>query len=175
MAGFYRYKFDNLTVGSHEVTFTAADGTTYKKTVIVKPFCDESKYLKYIDNNGYYRFYPFNKFFEIKGSAKAIGTINKIVENIKYSQSTENQIGYENTVTVELTAEGLTFEELTILSAIYESPRVYYYIGSGADELKDWLEVTVKSKDGLYRKKKGNCYNVELTITLPERQTIKML
>ena len=175
MAGYFRYKFDNLTVGSHEITFTAADGTTYTKTVVVKPFCAGGKYLKYLDNNGYFRFFPFNKFFEIKGSAKSIGTINKIVENIKSSQSNVSQIGYENTVTVEVTAEGLTFEELTILSAIYESPRVYYYIGSGTDEKKDWLEVTIKSKDGLYRKKKGNSYTVELTITLPERQTIKML
>jgi hypothetical protein len=175
MAGFYRYKFDNLTVGSHVITYTASDGVTYSKTVVIKPFCTNDRYLKYLDKNGMYRFFVFNKYYEIKGAPKAIGTINKVVENIQTAQSKVNQIGYTNEKGIDITADAITLAELNVLSQIYDSPRVYLYVGSGGDELKDWLQVSIKPKNALYRKKKGNSYMVELTVTLPEINTVKML
>jgi len=55
------------------------------------------------------------------------------------------------------------------LSSIYDSPRVWMHDGSAFDNLENWILVTVKSKDNIVKKSKGNFYRVELEITLPEQ------
>lgn len=176
MAGFFRYKFENLPIGEHNITYTATNGTTYTKTVIVKPFCEGSIYLKYLScDSGFYRFWMFDKKYEIKGSLKQIGTINKNFNNILTAQGKESNIGYTNTKTIEVASDSLTFDELTQVAKIYDSPRVYLKVNNTGNDLTDWILVTVKSKDNMYRRKKGNMYSIELTITLPETNTVTML
>ena len=39
----------------------------------------------------------------------------------------------------------------------------------------DWVLVTVKSKDNIRKKRKGNFYTVELEITMPDQYLITMM
>jgi hypothetical protein len=173
MAGFYRYKYDNLTVGDHVITVTIND-VSYSKTVRINPFCDNSLYLKYIDHNGQYRFYIFNPYYEKKESPKLIGSANNVITELLTAQSNTKNIGYTSERIITAIAYDVPQDELDLLSDLYTSPRIYLQIGS-TDNTKDWLLVTVKSKDNLIKRKKGNFYNVEIEITLPDTNTIKML
>lgn len=173
MAGFYRYKYDNLSVGDHVIT-SVINGTSYTKTIRIKPFCTDSLYLKYLDRNGQYRFYIFNPYYEKKESPKLIGSTNNIINELLTAQSNKKNIGYTSERVITAIAYDVPQDELNLLSDLYISPRIYLHIGS-TDNLKDWLLVTVKSKDNLLKRKKGNFYNVEIEITLPDTNTIKML
>lgn len=173
MAGFIRYKYDNLSEGNTVVTATIL-GNTYSKTIRVKPFCTGELLIKYLDHNGQYRFYSFNNRFKKKDTPKLIGSTNKLISELLTAQTNKKNIGYSNDRTITAYNDLVPQDELDLLADLYTSPRVYLLIGSG-DELKDWIEVTVKSKDNQLKKSKGNFYTVEVEIILPSYYTVKML
>jgi hypothetical protein len=170
--GYYRYKIKPTE--SQEVSIYVNGVLTSTKSVVVKDVCSGFRLLKYIDRDSQYRFYPFNKFWESDDKPKLIGKSNKIIENILNSQASENNIGYKNKRTVSLVAESVSQEELTTLSDIYTSPRVYLYIGSGTDLAQDWLEVDIKG-DNKNRLRKRKFTKVEIEVTLPEWYSISMM
>ena len=65
MAGFLRYKIDNLSEGIQTIVLTI-NGNDIIKKVRVKKMCDGDLYLKYLNKNGQYRFYIFNRYYEKK-------------------------------------------------------------------------------------------------------------
>lgn len=174
MPGFIRYKFDNLSIGEQTVSATIL-GNTYSKTIRVKEFCTGSLYLKYLDKNGQYRFFICNKYYEKRDTPKLIGSTDKTINELITAQSNKRNVGYTNERIINAYAEGIPQDELDKLADMYTSPRVYLYIGTSTDELKDWLLVTVKEKTNPLKKKKGSFYSIDLEIALPETYTIRML
>lgn len=173
--GYYRLKVSDLDA---DTTYQLKEGVTVlaTKTVRVKEFCTGSRYMKYLDRNGQYRFYPFNPMWETKDSPKKIGQINQLITNILIDQGGSKSVGYTNDRKLTLVADDVLNDELDILSDVYTSPRVYLEIGDGTtDEAKDWVRVDVVSSDNLVRRKKGNTSKVQLTVTLPEWYNITML
>jgi len=170
--GYYRYKVKPSE--SIDVNFNINFELAATKSIIVKEVCEGFRLLKYIDRDGQYRFYPFNKFWESKDKPKLIGKSSKIIESVLNSQSSENSIGYKNNRTISLVAENVSQDELTLLSDIYTSPRVLLYIGTTTDEKKDWIEVDVKG-DNINRLRKRKFTKVNIDITLPEWYSISMM
>lgn len=170
--GYYRYK----TIADEVKVINFTKDGVLAGTKIVNPIdvCDGFKILKYIDSDGQYRFYPFNKFWESKDKPKLLGKASKIIESVLYSQSSENNIGYKNDRTISLVAENVSQDELTILSDIYTSPRVLLYIGTTTDEKKDWIEIDVKG-DNINRLRKQKFTKVNIDITLPKWYSISMM
>ena len=121
--GYYRLKIDDLT---EDTTYTLLIDSVPEATkdVIVKPTCDEDLLVKYLDKNGQYRFYIFNKYYEIKDSPNLIGKVNKFITDILDSQSNSENIGYRNERTWSLVADDVSDDELEKLSDIYTSPQV---------------------------------------------------
>lgn len=173
--GLYRLKLNDLTDGTlfRMLVNNVVNGEL--KTVSVKPFCTNDKYIKYLDKSGQYRLFIFNRFYETKDNPKLIGKLNKLITSILDSQSSSKNIGYKNERKMTLIADEVSASELLILSDIYTSPRVLLYIGSTTDENKDWIEVTIDSRDNLVRSRKGGYSKVELEITLPENYSVTML
>lgn len=173
MAGFLRYKADNLSVGTHTISIDIG-GVTFTKTVRIKRVCSGDVYLKYIDKNGQYRFYNFNRFYEKKDSPKLIGSTNNTINSLLNDKSNKKNIGYENSSILNVIATDVESDEIDFLADIYTSPRVYMQIGN-YDLDGDWVLVTVKSKDNIRKKRKGNFYTVELEITMPDQYLITMM
>lgn len=173
--GYYRLKVHDLEVETaYEMESDSVSVAI--KTVRVKPFCTGMRYVKYLDHNGQYRFYPFNANWQTKDAPKMIGKVNQLITNILDNQSDSKNIGYTNERKITLVADDVIADELVLLSDIYTSPRVYLYVGAGTtDTAADWLRVTVASGENLVRRKKGNTSKVELTVTLPEWYNITML
>lgn len=170
--GYYRYKFKPSE--SQDVPFYVDDILISTKSVVVKEVCEGFRLLKYLDRDAQYRVYPFNKFWESSDKPKLLGKSSKIIESVLNSQSSESNIGYKNDRTISLVAESVSQEELTILSDIYTSPRVYLYVGTTTDEAKDWVEVEVKG-DNLNRLRKRKFTKVSIDVILPKWYSISMM
>lgn len=171
--GYYRLKVTDLDV---DTTYQLKNGATVlaTKVVRVKPFCTGYQYLKYLDRNGQYRFFPFNNRYQTKDAPKLIGKINQLVTNIYSDQGDSKNVGYTNERKMTLVADDVYADELDILSDIWNSPRVYLQVGTG-DTAVDWVRVTVSASDATTRRRKGNSGKVEITVTLPEWYNITML
>lgn len=172
--GYYRYK-TTVPTSRRAIQFFKSGRAAGVKYVDPVPFCTGDRILKYIDPNGEYRFFPFNRFYETRDNPKQIGITNKFLTNILTDQSSKQNLGYTNDRTMALTAD-VTNDELVYLAHIYTSPRVYLYVGSNnSDTPADWLEVTVTGGDKTVRRRKGNGGSIDITITLPEYYTIKQI
>ncbi len=173
MSGYIRYKYDNKTVGEYTVSTTIA-GATKSKTLRIKQFCTGGILIKYLDHNGQYRFYAFNERFKKTDTPKLIGSTNSTINELLTAQGSKKNIGYTNERKINAFADNIPQDEMDLLADLYTSPRVLLYIGSGTDDIKDWILVTVKDKNNLLKKSKGSFYSMELEITLPETYHIRM-
>lgn len=180
----FRYKISNLKEGVYSIKFANTLGIFQDNIVKILPFCEGenlesdrykftgSKLIKYLDNNGIYRFYPFNDKWEQVDTATSIGTTNKFYNSIYTAQSNIANHGYTSERKIHLTADNVSDNALDKLADILISQKVYLHIGqTNSDEVQDWLEVTVES-DGLTRRRKNKFGKFAITITLPERFNI---
>lgn len=171
--GFYRYKLENAT--TQAVQLYVNNVLTATKQVVALDVCAGFRQLKFIDRNGQLRFYPFVAEHGIKGTLKEIGEVNEYVTSLLTSQTDKKSVGTNTDTVITLRASNVSASELEILSDIYSSPRVYYYVGNGStDDAKDWVLVSVKG-DGISRREKRNFGKVEIQVSLPKTNTITML
>lgn len=171
--GYYRYK--TLADAVKTVNFTVNSVNVASKQVQPVQSCTGDLILKYIDKNGQYRFFPFNKFYRTSDTLEKIGDVNRFITNILTDQSNSQNIGFKNSRKIALTAEVST-SELEVLTDIYDSPRVYLYIGSGSSDIaKDWLEVVQEIPDAVVRRRKRTFGKIDIIITLPEHFTVSMI
>lgn len=173
IVGYYRYK--TLADEEKEVNFTQDFNPAGTKTIVPVDFCEGSKILKYLDHTGQYRFYPFNQFYRTNDNPTLIGKTNKLITSILSNQSNTHNVGYNNERKIDLTAI-VPNNELEKLTDIYTSPRVYLYIGDGVSDIdSDWLEVESVANQNIVRRPKANTGEINITVTLPEHFTIKMI
>jgi hypothetical protein len=166
--GYYRYKVTPSAIGTKTVKFYINGSLASTATIVAKEFCTNFRILKYLDNSGRYRFFPFNDKWQSKDSPSTRGEVNNFITSILNSQTGAKQIGYKNDRTISLTAGNVSADELEKLSDIYTSPRVYLYVGTGTTDLiQDWILVTV-SGDNIGRRKKNKFGKVTIDVKLPE-------
>jgi hypothetical protein len=175
--GYYRYKLDNLNANTITPIVFKVNGTTVcTKYINTKEFCTGEKLIKFLDKNGQYRFYPFNKYYQTVNNPTSLGKTNKLIESILNSQSDSRDVGSNNERRMLLTSKDTNQEEFEKLIEIYLSPRIYLYVGSGTtDEDKDWILVTIANSDNIVRQRKVQGGEISIEIILPEWYTIKMI
>jgi hypothetical protein len=170
--GFYRIKL--IADTDKEVILFVNGIPVSTKNVRAMSTCEGDLIIKYLDRNGHYRFFPFNKFYETSDNLEKIGSAEKFLVDILTDQSNQNNIGYRNNRIIQARAD-VTNEELDILKDLYPSPRVYLYIGTGTDLASDWLEVEITSFNPIIRRRKANYGRVDISIKLPKHYTVNML
>lgn len=179
-----RYKISDLQEGLYSIKFANNVGVFQDNIIKVLPFCegdtsesDRYKYtgsrlIKYLDNSGIMRVYPFNSNWEQVDTPTLIGTTNKFVASIYSAQTNKVVLGYTSERQLTLVTENVSDNALDKLADMFVSPKVYLHIGKNAnDNPSDWLEVTLTG-DGITRRKKNKFGKVTVTITLPERFNI---
>lgn len=169
--GYYRYKFSPTS--SQDVNVYVNGILEGTKSVIVQDWCDNNKFIKFLNKDGQYRFFAFNRFWESSDKPKEIGRASNIITSLLNSQSAEKSIGYKNTRSIEVTAD-VTQDELNILQDLWTSPKVYLHIGTTYSE-SDWLEVSISTKNTVNKIKKGSVTKIVATIELPEWYSISLL
>jgi hypothetical protein len=132
-----------------------------------------TKIVKFLDRNGKYRVYNFNCKWEQSSSVTERGIINKSIVNLLASQGDKSSLGKDKVTTISLTAKGLDQEMYDKLSDIYDSPKVFMYIGDGlSDVTKDWIEVISTTDSYTSRKRKSEFNEININIQLPSQYTI---
>lgn len=171
--GYYRYKINPTQ--NNTINFFVNGVLTTSHRVMVKEYCGAELLIKYLDSNGQFRYYPFNKYYQKVDNPTLLGKYNKLVTDLLTAQSSERNVGYKNERVIIANAD-VAAVELELLKDLYTSPSVYLYIGNGSnDGYADWLEVTIKSGENANNIRKGNMINISITITLPEYYTITRL
>lgn len=170
--GFYRYKTTANANVTH--TFVVNNVNVATKEIKVIETCTGDLILKYLDKNGQYRFYPFNRYYETNDAPQKIGSVNKFLTSILTDQTSQKNVGYKNQRQISATAEADT-DQLEKLKDIYTSPRVYLYIGSGQDTAQDWIEVEITASPAIVKRRRANFGYISINILLPEHYTITML
>ena len=89
--GFYRWKVENAV--SEPITLYINNVAASTKYIVAKDVCNGFKLLKFMDNNGHFRFYPFVPMTQIIDKPKQIGTVNNIVASLIDSNSDKLNVG----------------------------------------------------------------------------------
>lgn len=174
---FYRKTFTNLAAGEVVTTYTYNGTQQATKTITVKPRpCGDFKVLKYLNRNGQYCIYPFEKYVQITNAPEKIGTTNELFASILTDTNSRN-VGYKNTREMVLNAYNVPKAEIELLSDLTNSPRVYLYVGvAPSNTASDWVLIEdIKSSDNIVRHAKKEFSDISFTITLPEWFNITML
>jgi len=145
------------------------------KRVEVLSHCTGDVILKYIDRNGMYRFYKFDKAYEVSLDPEQIGRTQTIFESIATAQGITKNIGYKNEKQLSVTAINVPDKHMVSLQDIFISPRVYMHVGAiGLDARENWVLVDVEG-DGVVKHPKRKFNDIRLTLTLPQQYNVTML
>lgn len=170
--GFYRTKV--IADVEQEVNIYINNILAGTKTVVPVDTCDGDLIIKYLDKNGQYRFYPFNKYYETVDNPEQIGEVSRFLSDIYTDQSDTQNVGYKNTRKIYARAD-VNDDQLEKLVDLYSSPRVFLYIGTTTDLDSDWLEVKIKANPAIVRRRKANEGRIDIEITLPKNYSITMI
>ena len=137
--------------------------------------------IKYLDQNGEYRFWVFNKFFEVQDNSKNLGFVNNFYATSENATAENLSLG-QSTIRTYNAFTNVPEIWLNEFSDIYTSPRIYLLRYNGEtmqdntdfDSCGSWLQVTAKT-EGIRKKRKGGNLNANITFTLPEISNITML
>ena len=173
--GYYRYKLENLTKGITNVTFYVNYAPFVTHKVIARETCTGWRQLKWIDENGQYRFFAFLDLYSIKDNPKPIGKTSNFITSLFDSQTDAKSVALTNDRTIILRAINVTAEERLMLSSIFTSPKVFLYTGDFTkDEKSDYVQVEIKG-DNIVRFEKSKPSKIDITVTLPKHYTITQL
>jgi len=154
----FRQKITLNTLG--ETTVSAnIDGNTITKKVIVLPACDNQIIVKYIDNNGFYRFYPFSARYQEKVDVKKIGTITDRLGNEKNFGVSANRAIVASTAIED--------KYLSVVKWLFVSPVVQIKLGD------TWYDAEIADGSYVIRKGKGGIINIDIQFKLGELATIR--
>lgn len=169
--GLYRYK---ETFTESKKRYFSDDGGEYLKDIKVLDVCENGKEIKYLDKNGFYRFFGFTQFFETKDAPRKIGNVLKNFYDIQTAQSRTQNLGTTNTPQMSLFAD-VSNEQLEILKDVNNSPRIYLRVDSTGDNFKNWIEVERKSGTNDTNRPHQIRDRYTLNLNLPKSYTITML
>jgi hypothetical protein len=171
--GYYRYK----TTANQEKTLSVfINGSLAgSKDIVPVDSCEDDLIIKYLDKNGHYRFRPFNKYYQKNDDPTEIGKVNRFITNIRTDQSDTQSVGYRNNRLIFANTD-IPNNELEKFIDIYTSPRVYLYIGDGTtDNMADWVEVKLTSRNNIVKRSRGNTGRIDITIELPANYSVQMI
>jgi hypothetical protein len=170
--GLIRVKQDGLTLGSNATQLYR--DTVYTATALIdcRDFCDGQKLIKYMDRNGMFRFYAFNKNFQERINTVELGRTSKLITSILTDQSDSLSIGKDMSKFIDLTND-VTASDLLLLEDLFCSPLIYMYIGSGTDTAADWINMKIADGEMITRIRKGNMTKVAFTLEYPKQYSVK--
>jgi hypothetical protein len=172
--GCRRYKFASNS--TNELYYNSISVGNVPIELIKRKICSDDLVIKYLDRNGMYCFYNLQKYYSTNEDSVKIGEVNNVIQtSLKNAQATDLNVGYKSNRKISAVAE-VENDFLQYFSDIYSSPRVYLQINKTEPETDgNWLQIGIRSGEGLVRASKGNKTVVQLTIELPTQYNITML
>ncbi len=130
-------------------------------------------YLKWLNSEGGWSYYLFNKYYKIPMSAKSQGKINKYLDTMIGAIGNQTNIGQNLTTGIKINQRFLSKDEYIQLIEIASSPMVYLYNEAKGTQAtsESWLEVIVEDFKDDFRDNKKNIFDISFLFTLPANYT----
>lgn len=176
-----RLKIQNINDGVHSVKLYKHKNDKIQelctKTVVVRNFCKgKSIYLKYLSNDGRYKFISFCKYSINNHSGESLGSISRLTTDLYSGKSSSEQIGYDKSSSITATVTNVGFDEFKEISDVVTSSKVYMQVNENSDSINDseenWILVTVDGN--MQYNTKNPSQNFILNINLPKQYTITL-
>jgi hypothetical protein len=165
--GFVRKKIQPTTEGITTESIYI-DGVEKPHNVKVRQWCTGDQLIKYLDNNGQYRFFPFTKYYQRRSNPDPIGTISEIVLSLADDPGDTREIGYKNKNILTLSQSQLNSTEKALLEDLYNSKEVYLLVGA------KYVRVIVRG-DNISRLPKANFSDLIIQVELPQSYNVALL
>ena len=163
-----------LVDGLNELKLTIGADIIYIN--VNKISSEDGHYLKWLNQYGEWNYWKFNCYNERSRKTKDLGSYFNDFEDVADTLNPEIGIGKTSTDSLILLTEKVEANDQTVLNGLFESPKVYYFIGERLSQVnsKSWINtrVTNTKVTTVNWKKKTNSYKVK--ISLPSRYTIKL-
>lgn len=170
--GMVRAKINGLNLGDNTVSLWVNGVESYSMNIECREICTGQKLIKYMDRNGMFRFYAFNKNFQERINTVELGRTSKLITSILTDQSDSLSIGKDMNKFIDLT-EDVNASDLLLLEDLFCSPLIYMYIGSGTDTAADWINMKIADGEMVTRIRKGNMTKVAFTLEYPKQYSVK--
>lgn len=146
---------------------------TFKTNVRLKKNIEkQGVYLKWLNNDGGFSYWLFDKFHKFGVSAGSMGEIkNNLFENVGTLSAPTSTLGREVKESYKLKTT-VDREESKLLKSLYSSPSVQMYSSQLPYIGGDWIDVRANSGLDISNKKDQN--EISLTIELPNPITMKL-
>lgn len=163
-----------LVDGLNELKLTIGADTIYIN--VYKISSSPGHYLKWLNQYGEWNYWNFNCYNERSRRTRDLGSYFNDFKDVGDTLNPEIGIGKTSTDSLTLLTENVNSDDQTILNGLFESPKVYYFIGERLSQVNDksWINTKVITSNMVTTnwKKKVNSYKVK--ISLPSRYTIKL-
>lgn len=163
MKGVYCFK---KAVTDMQTTVTFYQDAVSLVTHVIKPRteCGNFVQIKWLDENGQYRFFPFIESRKETFEVKDIGEISIFNTSLVGALSATKIVAKDVSKKITLYQTNVTPEERGILSGLYKSIDVY--VSYGISDV--WQRVKVKGEANSIIPKNNRLNNIELTVTLEQ-------
>lgn len=130
-------------------------------------------YLKWLNTEGGWSYFLFNKYYKMPFTAKSKGKINKYNDTLIGATGNQTNIGQTKTTGIKVNQRFLIPEEYAQVVEIAASPIVYLYNEpKGTMALSSsWLEVSVEDFKDDFRDNKKNIFDISFIFNLPLNYT----
>jgi len=134
----------------------------------IVPTCTDGHYIKWINSFGGWSYWLFYKGNE-NLATKEVGFLFNDYLNLEETISPYVSMGKTSETSIQLSQDGITEFDYTILKDLLDSAKVYLFTGTpfSQNNFNDWVEVNLKAGNFRTSNSRGDQYNLNFTIELP--------
>lgn len=165
--GFIRKALEPTSVGNFTETLVI-EGEEFSHNYKVRDFCNSDLLLKFLDNDGQYRFLGLSSYYQKSVSPQKIGDVDRIVTSLQTDKGDKRRIGYNTSVIITGSIDSLSESELLATADLFSSNDVELRIGA------KWVQVFVQG-DGIIKPGKGKFKDLTVNLELPRSYNITSL
>lgn len=158
-----------LQAGYNDLTI---DGEFNILTEKITDNCDNKHYIKWINSLGGWNYWLFDKGNESLKN-KEEGFLFNDYNNLNETVSPLVSLGKTSQNAIQLQANSLSEFEKTLLFDLFDSAKIYLFTGVpfSKNTFNDWMEVNLVNGNFKTSNSKGNQYNFNITLELPNNVT----
>lgn len=158
-----------LVTGYNDLNINSQFNILVQKIV---PTCTDGHYIKWINSFGGWSYWLFYKGNE-NLITKEVGALLNDYNNLEDTTSPFVSLGKNSETSIQLSQEGITEFDYTILKDLVDSAKVYLFTGTpfSQNNFNDYVEVNLKAGNFRTSNSRGDQYNLNFTIELPSNVT----
>ena len=134
------------------------------------------KYVKWINKYGHWNYWLFNNRDESQLTTRDGKALFNDFDGLSDNVSPYLEPGKQSKETITLNSSNITADEMYYLKYLFESPKVYLFVGEPNEKMSNdsFIEVKLKGQKTIIDNYKGSTFNIKAQIELPQRNTMTL-